>query len=41
MEDLYKIFKFNLCQYNIRKIKNILIINIDESFSKTILFQKV
>jgi len=28
LEDLHEFFKFNLCSYNILKIKNILIINI-------------
>jgi len=31
LEDLYEFFKFNLCCYNIFKIKNILIININLS----------
>jgi len=31
-----KFFKFNLCSYNIFKIKNILIININSLFSKLI-----
>jgi len=37
---LYEFFKFNIC-YNIFKIKNILIININLSLSKQILFQKM
>jgi len=34
LDVLNKFFKFNLCCYNILKIKNILIININLSFSK-------
>ena len=33
-EGLYKFFIFNICCYNILKIKNILIININLSLSK-------
>jgi len=33
LKDLHKFFKFNLCYYNILKIKNILIIKINLSFS--------
>jgi len=38
---LYEFFKFNLCNYNILKIKNILIISINLSLSKQIFFQKI
>ena len=41
MEGLYEFFKFNLCCYNILKIKNILIISISLSFSKKLFFQKM
>jgi len=34
---LYTFFKFNLCCYNIFKLKNILIININLSLSKYLL----
>ena len=40
-ENLYEFFKFNLCSYNILKIKNILIISINLSLFKKILFQKM
>jgi len=40
-EGLYEFFKFNICCYNILKIKNILFINISLSLSKKILFQKM
>jgi hypothetical protein len=40
LEGLYEFFKFNLC-YNIRKIKNILIISIYLSFSMIKLAQKM
>jgi len=41
LEGLYKFFKINLYGYNILKIKNILIISINLSFSKDILFEKM
>ena len=41
MEGLYEFFKFNLRCYSILKIKNILIISINLSFSKNILFKKM
>ncbi len=41
MEGLYEFFKFNLCCYNILKIKSILIISISLSFSKKLFFQKM
>jgi len=41
LEGLYGFFKFNLCYYNILKIKIILIININSSFYKKKLFQKL
>jgi len=41
LEDLYEFFKINLCCYNILKIKNILIISINLSFSKNVLFDKM
>jgi len=41
LKGLYEFFKFNLCSYNILKIKNILIININLSFFKNLLFQKM
>jgi len=41
LENLYELFKFNLCCYNILKIKNILIISINLPVSKKILFQKM
>ena len=40
LKGLHQFFKFNLC-YKISKIKNILIININLSFSKKTLFQKM
>jgi len=40
-EGLCEFFKFNICCNNILKIKNILIININLSLSKKILFQKM
>lgn len=41
MEGLYKSFKFNPCCYDILKIKNALIININLTFSKKISSQKM
>ena len=41
LEDLYKFFKFSMYCYNIFKIKNILIININLSFSKKVLLKNV
>jgi len=41
LEGLYEFFKFNLCCYNILKIKNIIIININLSFFKKLIFQKM
>jgi len=41
LEGLYELFKFNLSFYNILKIKNIIIININLSFSNNLLFQKM
>ena len=41
LEDLYEFFKFNLFSYSILKIKNILIISINLSLFKKILFQKM
>ena len=41
LDGLYEFFKFNLCYYNILKIKNILNININLSFSKKIVLQKI
>jgi len=41
LEGLYEFFKFNLCCFNILKIKNILLISISLSLSKRILFQKM
>jgi len=38
---LYEFFKFNICCYNILKIKNILIININLLLSKNIIFQNM
>jgi len=38
LEGLYKFFKFHLCCYIIFKIKNIVIIYINLSFSKKLLF---
>jgi len=38
LEGLYEFFKFNLCCYIIFKIKNIVIICINLSFSKKLLF---
>ena len=40
-EGLYECFKFNLCCYNILKIKNILIISLNLSLSIKIFFQKI
>jgi len=41
LEGLHEFFKSNLSSYNILKIKNILIISINLSFSKKLLFQKM
>jgi len=41
LEGLHEFFKFNICSYNILKIKNILIISINLSFFKKLLFQKM
>jgi len=41
LEGLHEFFKFNLYSYSIIKIKNILIININLSFSKKLLSQKI
>jgi len=41
LDGLYEFFKFNLCSYNILKIKNILIISVKLSFSNKLLFQKI
>jgi len=41
LEGLYEFLKFNLCCYNILKIKNILIMCISLSLSKKVLFQKM
>ena len=38
-EGLYEFFNFNICYYNILKIKNILILGINLSLSKKILFE--
>ena len=38
---LHEFFKFNVCSYNILKIKNILIISINLSFSKKLLLHKM
>jgi len=37
LEGLHQFFKFNICSYNILKIKNILIISINLSFFKKLL----
>jgi len=36
----YEFFKYNLCCYNVLKIKTIIMININLSFSKKLVFQK-
>jgi len=41
LEGLHEFFKFNLYSYDILKIKNILIIRVNLSFSKKIPFQKM
>jgi len=41
LKGLYEFFKYNLCYYNILKIKNIVIISINLSFSSKLLFQKM
>jgi len=41
LERLHRFFKFILGSYNIHKIKNILIININLLFSKKLLFKKM
>ena len=38
LKSLYELFKFNLCCYNTFKIKNIVIIYINLSFSKKLVF---
>ena len=41
LKDLYEFFKFNLCYYNILKIKYILIICFNLTFSKNTFFEKI